>query len=82
MQNYPNPFNPSTKIDFNLPVSGKAKVTVFNQLGQQVSILADGIYSAGVHELIFNAVNLASGVYYYTIKASNFLQTKKMILLK
>ena len=50
LQNYPNPFNPSTNIDFRLPVYGKAKVTVFNQLGQQVSILADGIYSAGVHD--------------------------------
>ena len=82
LQNYPNPFNPSTNIDFRLPVSGKARVTVFNQLGQQVRILADGIYSAGMHELTFNAANLASGVYYYTIEVDNFLQTKKMILLK
>lgn len=81
-QNYPNPFNPSTRIDFNLPASGKAKVTVFNQLGQQVTILADGIYSAGVHEINFNADNLASGVYYYRIDAGTFSQTKKMILLK
>ena len=82
LQNYPNPFNPTTKIDFNLPASGNAKITVFNQLGQQVMLLADGNFSAGTHELNFNGSNLASGVYYYRIVAGTFSQTKKMILLK
>ncbi len=81
-QNYPNPFNPSTKIDFTLPASGKVRISVYNQLGQQVATLADGEYSAGAHEINFDGVNLASGVYYYRIVAGSFVQTKKMILLK
>ena len=81
-QNYPNPFNPSTSIGFTLPVSSKVKVTVYNQLGQQVAIITDGEYSAGTHQLNFYANNLASGVYYYRIKAGSYNQTKKMIFLK
>ncbi len=81
-QNYPNPFNPSTSITFALPKGNKVKVTVYNQLGQQVAVLADGDYSAGVHTLNFNAVNFASGVYYYRIQAGSFIETKKMILMK
>ncbi len=81
-QNYPNPFNPSTKIDFNLPEASKVRITVYNQLGQQVAELADGEYTAGKHELNFYGTNLASGVYYYRIIAGSFVRTKKMILLK
>jgi xylan 1,4-beta-xylosidase len=81
-QNFPNPFNPSTNIDFTLPVSGKVILTVYNQLGQQVATVADGEYSAGTHQLNFYADNLASGVYYYRIKAGSYIQAKKMILMK
>ena len=81
-QNYPNPFNPSTNIGFDLPFPGKVKVTVYNQLGQLIATIADGQYSAGTHQLHFKAGNLASGIYYYRIKAGSFTQTKKMILVK
>ena len=81
-QNYPNPFNPSTNIDFSLPVYSKVKVTVYNQLGQQVATIADGEYSSGFHQLNFYANNIASGVYYYRIKAGSYTQTKKMIFMK
>ena len=81
-QNYPNPFNPSTIIGFNLPISSKVKVTVYDQLGQRVVTLADGEFSAGIHHLNFNAGYLASGIYYYRIKAGSYSQTKKMILMK
>ena len=81
-QNYPNPFNPSTKINFTLPKASKVKITIYNQLGQQVTTLVDGEYSGGPHELNFNASNLASGIYYYRIEAGSFNQTKKMMLMK
>ncbi len=81
-QNYPNPFNPSTNIGFTLPFSSKVKVTVYNQLGQIIATITDGEYSAGTHQLHFNAGNLASGVYYYRINAGPYTQVKKMILIK
>ena len=81
-QNYPNPFNPSTNIGFALPFPGKVKLTVYNQLGQLVATIADGEYSAGTHLLHFNAGDLASGIYFYRIKAGSFFQAKKMILVK
>ena len=81
-QNYPNPFNPSTKIDFTLPKISNVKITVYNQLGQQITELADGEYSAGIHQLNFNASNFASGVYFYRIISGSFHQTRKMILMK
>ncbi len=81
-QNYPNPFNPSTTINFALPKAGRAKVVIYNQLGQQVAVAADENYSAGNHSINFNASGLASGIYYYRISAGGFVQTKKMVLLK
>lgn len=81
-QNYPNPFNPSTKITFSLPKSGNITLKVFNALGQLVATVADGEYVAGTHEVIFDASNLSSGVYFYTLTSSNFFATKKMMLLK
>ena len=81
-QNYPNPFNPTTKIDFTLPSASKVKVIIYNQLGQQVALLAAGDYAAGVHEINFDGANLASGVYYYRIDAGTYSQTKKMVLMK
>ncbi len=81
-QNYPNPFNPTTNISFELPFPSKVKVNVYNQLGQLIATIADREYSAGTHQLYFNAGNLASGIYYYRIKAGSYIQTKKMILIK
>jgi len=79
---YPNPFNPTTEISFALPNSGKITIGVYNTLGQQVALLADGWMNAGWHTVEFNAENLSSGLYFYTMKTDNFTQTKKMLLLK
>jgi xylan 1,4-beta-xylosidase len=81
-QNYPNPFNPLTKINFFLPNAGNVELTLYNQLGEKVSIIARGEYSAGSHEIEFVAENLASGIYYYKLKAGSFSRIKKMILMK
>ena len=86
-QNYPNPFNPSTKIKFSLAADSKVTLTVFDILGQEVANLISGNLPAGSHEIIFNASNINSGVYFYRIDAtgvdgSNFSSIKKMILMK
>lgn len=82
MANYPNPFNPSTNIQFALPVNSNVKLTVVNALGQVVAELVNGELSAGVHEVTWNAANVSSGIYFYRIEANNFVQTRKMMLLK
>ena len=81
-QNYPNPFNPTTLINFAVPKAGRVKITVYNQLGQQVALIADRDYSSGEYSINFNGTSLASGVYYYRIEAGSFTETKKMVLLK
>ena len=81
-QNYPNPFNPSTKIKYSIPQSSNVVIKVFNVVGDEVSILVDGQKQAGTYELTFNAENLPSGVYFYQLKAGDFIQTKRMILIK
>lgn len=86
-QNYPNPFNPSTTIKFALPVESKVTVTLFNMLGQKVRDVVSGQFAAGTQEVNLNASDLASGMYIYTISAtgtdgSNFVDTKKMMLMK
>ncbi|GJQ62734.1 MAG: hypothetical protein SCALA702_17870 [Melioribacteraceae bacterium] len=81
-QNYPNPFNPSTKIKFSIPTENKVTIKVYDTLGRLVDTLANEIYSAGSHEVILNASNLASGVYFYTINAGDFFSVKKMQLIK
>jgi hypothetical protein len=86
-QNYPNPFNPSTKINFDLPVDSKVRITVFNALGQKISDVTNQQYSAGRYDVNFNAGNLSSGLYFYVIEAkgndgSSFVTTKKMMLMK
>ncbi|NNG27656.1 MAG: T9SS type A sorting domain-containing protein, partial [Ignavibacteriaceae bacterium] len=81
-QNYPNPFNPSTEIKFAIPQIANVTLKVFDVLGREVVTLVDEQMEAGKHSLIFNAANLSSGVYYYTIITEYFIQTKKMLLLK
>jgi len=81
-QNYPNPFNPSTTISFAVPAKSLVTVKVYNVLGKEVATLANGEFESGRHSVEFNASDLASGVYYYTISAGNFTSTKKMILMK
>ncbi|AFH50020.1 Peptidase S8/S53 subtilisin kexin sedolisin [Ignavibacterium album JCM 16511] len=85
-QNYPNPFNPSTKITFVVPNVGSGLaltvLKVYDILGNEVTTLVNEEKPAGVYEVEFNAGNLSSGFYFYELQAGNFLQTKKMILIK
>ncbi len=82
-QNYPNPFNPSTKINYSLPVESNVTLKIYNILGQEVVSLIDNeLISAGNHEVTFKANGLPTGIYIYSIRANDFVQTKKMLLLK
>ena len=81
-QNFPNPFNPSTTIRYSVPKKSFVKIKVYNILGAEVATLVDKEEEAGNYGIIFNAANLASGVYIYRIEAGNFVSSKKMILLK
>lgn len=81
-QNYPNPFNPSTKISFSIPEKSNVSLKVYDVLGNEVTNLVEGDFLAGAHEVNFNASKLASGIYFYVLKAGSFSQTKKMNLLK
>ncbi|MEN8192799.1 MAG: T9SS type A sorting domain-containing protein [Bacteroidota bacterium] len=82
MANYPNPFNPATNIQFALPANANVKLTVVNTLGQVVAELVNGEMNVGVHESTWNAANMSSGIYFYRLEADNFVQTRKMMLLK
>lgn len=81
-QNYPNPFNPTTKIRYSLPAASNVGLRVYNTLGQLVATLVDGYRTAGEYEVEFSAKDLPSGVYYYTLKAGSFAETKKMLLVR
>jgi hypothetical protein len=85
-QNYPNPFNPSTKISWQSPVSGWQTLKVFDVLGKEVATLVDEFRNVGSYEVEFNPVssikNPASGIYFYQLKAGEFVDTKKMMLIK
>ena len=82
MQNYPNPFNPLTKITFQIPEAGLVKLKVYDLLGNEVASLVDGVVNAGIHEVSFDASELTSGVYIYTLFAGDFIRSNKMILMK
>jgi hypothetical protein len=81
-QNYPNPFNPSTTIQFSLPEQSFVRLEIFNSLGEKVDVLIAEELNAGKYKLNWNAENLTSGTYFYSLTADNFRQTKKLILLK
>ena len=81
-QNFPNPFNPSTKIKYSVPQSSQVQIKVFDVLGNEIARLMDEEKSVGTYELTWNAENLPSGVYFYQLRAGDFIQTKKMILLR
>jgi len=81
-QNYPNPFNPLTTIKYSVPESGSVQLKVYDIIGNEVATLVNEIKAPGSHEVSFNAAQLTSGVYIYSLKAGNFAQIKKMILLK
>jgi hypothetical protein len=81
-QNYPNPFNPATNINFQVPVSGNVKLSVYDILGKEVAVLADENLAAGSYKVDFNAGMLPSGVYFYKFSANGFTAVKKMMLVK
>jgi hypothetical protein len=82
-QNYPNPFNPTTNIEFTVPVNGRATLKVFNEIGQEVATLFDGITESDqYHQVTFNAANLSSGMYFVKLQSGERTQLKKMMLLK
>jgi uncharacterized delta-60 repeat protein len=82
IQNYPNPFNPETSIEFSLPQSGFVKLTVFSMDGREVASLVNQNLSAGNYRYNFIAENFPSGIYFYRIEANNFVDTKRMVLVK
>jgi hypothetical protein len=81
-QNYPNPFNPSTKISFELPMSGYTTLKVYDMLGSEVAVLIDKELNSGSHSVNFNAANLSSGTYIYQLNVNGTRITSKMLLLK
>ncbi|MCA2005102.1 MAG: T9SS type A sorting domain-containing protein, partial [Ignavibacterium sp.] len=81
-QNYPNPFNPTTRISWQSPVNSQQTLKVYDVLGNEVATLVDEFREAGRYEIEFDASKLASGMYLYQLKADNYTETKKMILIK
>ncbi len=81
-QNYPNPFNPTTSIGFRIAESGLVTLKVYDVLGREVSTLVEEYKSAGEYKIEFNALSLPSGIYFYRIQAGDFIDTKKLILIK
>lgn len=81
-QNYPNPFNPTTTIKYSIPESGNVSLKVYNILGNEVVSLINEEKTPGVYSVTFDAGNLPSGVYFYKIRAGNYFETKKMLLIK
>jgi hypothetical protein len=81
-QNYPNPFNPGTTIEYSLPKNSYVTLKIYNVLGKEAATLVDKFETPGNHSVRYDAANLASGIYFYTLKAGDFSQTKKMTLVK
>lgn len=81
-QNYPNPFNPTTNIRFDIAKTTDVRLVVYNSLGEEVKVLSEGVKSPGTYEMKFDATGLASGVYYYRLFAGNYIETKKMMVIK
>jgi hypothetical protein len=82
LQNYPNPFNPSTSIKYRIPTDEFVTLKVYDVLGREVATLMNDKQGRGEYNVNFNASKLSSGIYYYTITAGNYTETKKMMLLK
>jgi hypothetical protein len=85
--NYPNPFNPTTSIQFDLPRQSHVTIEIYNLLGQRVARLTDEEYSAGSHKVVWNGISsdgqpITSGIYFYRMETDDFVETKKMLLLK
>lgn len=81
-QNYPNPFNSSTKIIYELPITTKVTIKVYDMLGSEIDVLVDEEKSEGIYEVSFDSKNLSSGIYYYKMNAWIYSKTKKLVILK
>ena len=81
-QNYPNPFNPTTKIEYSIPKQGFVSLKIYDLIGREVANLVNGEMEAGYYLIDFNGSHLASGVYFYRLEASSFVETKRMVLIK
>ena len=81
-QNYPNPFNPTTTIEFSLLRSGFVTLKVFNVLGEEVATLVNEDKSPGIYRVTFNAHQLPSGTYFYTLRSGGYLESRKMMLVR
>ena len=81
-QNYPNPFNPETVIRYSIPQAEEVSLVVYNLIGEKVALLINGNMPAGNHGVTWDAANLPSGIYFYRLQAGDFVQTRKMVLLK
>ena len=81
-QNYPNPFNPVTSISFNIPVEEHVKLTIYDILGNEISVSVNESLAAGTYNVEFGSAELPSGVYFYKLSSGQFTDVKKMILVK
>jgi hypothetical protein len=81
-QNYPNPFNPTTTIAFDLPEKSRVRLSLINILGEEIMEIKNGEYGTGHHEIVFNADNLATGVYFYKIETERHTAVKKLVIVK
>ena len=81
-QNYPNPFNPATTIEYSIPENGLVKLIVTNAIGEEVATLVNEFKDAGNYKSLFNAFELSSGIYFYSLQTGDFFETRKMLLLK
>lgn len=81
-QNYPNPFNPNTKINFSIPNGEHVSLRVYDMLGREAKVLVNEVLTPGEYEADFNAKGLSSGMYYYSLRAGEYVDVKKMVLVK
>ena len=81
-QNYPNPFNPTTTISYSIKSAGDVTLKVYDMLGTEVAYLVNERQEAGNYSIEFNAAELPSGIYVYRLASGNFMETKKLVLLK
>ncbi|MGB5895937.1 MAG: T9SS type A sorting domain-containing protein, partial [Ignavibacteriaceae bacterium] len=81
-QNYPNPFNPSTIINYSVPQTAPVRIKVFDITGSEVAVLVNEVKNPGNYQIIFDAYNIASGVYFYQMSAGEFISVRKMSILK
>lgn len=82
LQNYPNPFNPETSIKFDIPNASEVRLSVFDITGREIALLVNEKLEPGSYSMKWNGAQFASGIYFYRVQAGNFVQTKKMVLIK